>query len=280
MGSRGSPWRGEPRHRRSSTRCVGERRRSSEKSNRDFPGKGLAGHRDWDSQLGPVGPWKGWRRPGAKQQGWMRPGREGWEGERLSWGSEPPVRSLGRVRPAAGGMETGPTWLAPRAPPAVPAVFLPRGFCWKPARRAHAKQGHGALLAANNRSQSRPCCCRGAGWHGAGLTSKRQSPPMSPLLSKQVGASPSSRQHFRAHRPEAPAPMMATRRAAMSRGVVVARTAGEPRGAPHGWGGGAEPGRSRRGDTRCCWVGGGRPLRFPVGDQGQQGCHKMCFFQT
>lgn len=107
-----------------------------------------------------------------------------------------------------------------------------------------AKQGSGASSAANNQSQSRlSCCCR----HGTGLTSKRQSPPMSPLLSKQVGTSPSSRQHFRAHRPEAPAPMMATLRAAMSCGAVVAGMLAKLQpGAKHAWRG-AEPGRSHWG---------------------------------
>lgn len=74
------------------------------------------------------------------------------------------------------------------------------------------------------------------------LTSKRQSPPMSLLLSKQVGSSPSSRQHFRAHRPEAPAPMMATLLAGMSPGVVVAAGVLDKL-----WPGVAEPGVSLKG---------------------------------
>lgn len=98
----------------------------------------------------------------------------------------------------------------------------------------------------------------------ARLTSKRQSPPMSPLLSKQVGASPSSRQHFRAHRPEAPAPMMATLWAAMSRvwwpRVVASGTLGKPRqGVKHAQGR-AEPGGShQRNAQQRCSVGDGLP---------------------
>lgn len=115
------------------------------------------------------------------------------------------------------------------------------------------------ISTANNRSQSHLSCCCRAGWHGTGLTSKRQSPPMSPLLSKQVGTSPSSRQHFRAHRPEAPAPMMATLRAAMSCSEVVAGMQAKLQpGAKHARRG-AECGRSHRGDVWCCSVGDGGP---------------------
>lgn len=45
----------------------------------------------------------------------------------------------------------------------------------------------------------------------ARLTSNLHSPPMSPLLSKQTGSSPSSRQALMAHSPLLPPPMMATR---------------------------------------------------------------------
>lgn len=170
---------------------------------------------------------------------------------------------MGRIGPAAAGKKTGPMWpahqLAPRAPPAAVAVYLSFGFPWKPACCMHAKQGNSTSSAANNRSQSHLSCCCRAGWHGTGLTSKRQSPPMSPLLSKQVGTSPSSRQHFRAHRPEAPAPMMATLRAAMSCSAVVAGMQAKLQpGAKHARRG-AEPGRSHRGDVWCCSVGDGSP---------------------
>lgn len=170
---------------------------------------------------------------------------------------------MGRACPAAGGKEMGPMWpahqLAPRGPPAAAAVFLSCGFPWKPACRMHAKQGSGASFAANDGSQSHLCCRHGAGWHGTGLTSKRQSPPMSPLLSKQVGTSPSSRQHFRAHRPEAPAPMRATLRAAMSHGAVVVGMLGKPQPGAKDARGCVEPGGSHRGDARCCSLGDGYP---------------------
>lgn len=50
------------------------------------------------------------------------------------------------------------------------------------------------------------------------LTVKRHSPPMSSLLSKHVGSSPSSRQHLVATSPLDPAPMTATRRTMVSYG--------------------------------------------------------------
>lgn len=42
------------------------------------------------------------------------------------------------------------------------------------------------------------------------FTSNLQSPPMSPVLSKQMGSSPSCRQALMAHNPLLPPPMMAT----------------------------------------------------------------------
>lgn len=133
------------------------------------------------------------------------------------------------------------------------------------------------ISTANNRSQSHLSCCCRAGWHGTGLTSKRQSPPMSPLLSKQVGTSPSSRQHFRAHRPEAPAPMMATLRAAMSCSEVVAGMQAKLQpGAKHAPRG-AECGRSHRGGCVVLLTWGWRSPCFPWATEV---CHKMRFFQT
>lgn len=66
-------------------------------------------------------------------------------------------------------------------------------------------------------------------------TWNRHSPPMSLVLSKQVGSSPSSTQHFREIRPLTPAPITATFFAMVSgRGSVNAASWGKRSESPDG----------------------------------------------